>query len=51
LTWDANSWAGASRYGIAFGIYVQEQLYQFLVWAIPLLVLVTAASVNFVALA
>jgi hypothetical protein len=34
-----------------FGIYVQEQLYLFLVWAIPLLVLVTAASVILVALA
>ena len=34
-----------------FGVYVQEQLYLFLVWAIPLLVLTTAASVILVALA
>lgn len=35
----------------AFGRYVQEQLYLFLVWAIPLLVFTTAASVVLVALA
>jgi hypothetical protein len=35
----------------AFGRYVQEQLYLYLVWAIPLLVLTTAASVILVALA
>lgn len=31
--------------GCWFGRYVQEQLYLFLVWAVPLLVLITAASV------
>ena len=35
----------------AFGRYVQEQLYLFLVWAIPVLVLTTAVSVILVALA
>jgi hypothetical protein len=35
----------------AFGVYVQEQFYLFLVWAIPLLVLTTAASIILVALA
>jgi hypothetical protein len=35
----------------AFGRYVQEQFYLFLVWAIPLLVLTTAVSVILVALA
>ena len=35
----------------AFGRYVQEQFYLFLVWAIPLLVLTTAASIILVALA
>ncbi|MDB5489322.1 MAG: hypothetical protein JWQ58_3037, partial [Reyranella sp.] len=30
--------------------YVQEQLYLFLIWAVPLLVLVTAASVILVAM-
>lgn len=34
-----------------FGRYVQEQLYLFLVWAIPVLVLTTATSVILVALA
>jgi hypothetical protein len=34
----------------AFGRYVQEQFYLFLVWAIPLLVLTTAVSVILVAL-
>jgi len=33
-----------------FGRYVQEQLYLFLIWAVPLLVLVTAASVILVAM-
>lgn len=33
-----------------FGRYVQEQLYMFLIWAVPLLVLVTAASVILVAM-
>ncbi len=28
-----------------FGRYVQEQLYLFLIWAVPLLMVVTAASV------
>jgi hypothetical protein len=35
----------------AFGRYVQEQFYLFLVWAIPLLVFTTAASIILVALA
>ena len=34
-----------------FGRYVQEQLYLFLVWAVPLLMLVTVASVILVAMA
>jgi Neurotransmitter-gated ion-channel ligand binding domain len=41
------------RFGVverAFGRYVQEQFYLFLVWAIPLLVLTTAVSVILVAL-
>ncbi len=41
----ASTWS--SRW---FGPYVQEQLYMFLVWAVPLLVLVTAASVILVAM-
>ncbi|MDQ6432483.1 hypothetical protein RB623_00270 [Mesorhizobium sp. LHD-90] len=42
------------RFGVverAFGAYVQEQFYLFLVWAIPLLVFTTAASIILVALA
>ena len=42
------------RFGVAaslFGNYVQEQLYHFLMWAIPAMVLLTAASIIFVALA
>lgn len=35
----------------AFGRYVQEQLYLYLVWAIPMLVLTTAAAIILVALA
>jgi hypothetical protein len=35
----------------AFGRYVQEQFYLYLVWAIPLLVLTTAVSIILVALA
>jgi hypothetical protein len=34
-----------------FGRYVQEQLYLFLIWAVPLLMLVSAASVILVAMA
>lgn len=34
-----------------FGNYVQEQLYHFLMWAIPAMVLLTAASIILVALA
>jgi hypothetical protein len=34
-----------------FGRYVQEQLYYFLIWAVPLLMLVTGASVILVAMA
>jgi hypothetical protein len=37
--------------GRCFGRYVQEQLYFFLVWAVPLLMLVTGASVILVAMA
>ena len=42
------------RFGVferLFGRYVQEQLYLFLVWAIPLLVLTTAGAVVLVAIA
>ena len=42
------------RFGVVgrwFGRYVQEQLYLFLIWAVPLLMLVAAASVILVAMA
>ena len=40
------------RFGVVerlFGRYVQEQLYLFLIWAVPLLVLTTASAVILVA--
>jgi hypothetical protein len=42
------------RFGVVaglFGNYVQEQLYHFLMWAIPAMVLLTAASIILVAVA